>query len=175
MEIPGLGRVTDLDENELRHSEPRSVPVLRGRTCRIVLERYDDDANKEEFHEAIRSFLAAEVSALEAAAPHIFRYYEDCKARGERFGLEYTSIERPEDVWSHITLAPEAYVQRRFYGDKAVYISLECECDWEPEHGLLIVFKKGQSVSKVGEYDGHLTNSDAYADDSLEHVIYKPL
>ena len=26
---------------------------------------------------------------------------------------------------------------------------------------------------KVGGYDGHLTNSDAYADDALEGVVYR--
>jgi hypothetical protein len=28
------------------------------------------------------------------------------------------------------------------------------------------------SVTKVGPHNGHLTNSDAYADDDLENVIY---
>lgn len=61
---------------------------------------------------------------------------------------------------------------RRAYGDKGIYVSLECSCDWEPEHGLQIVFKDGKRVNKISSYDGHLTNSDAYADDDLEDVIF---
>jgi hypothetical protein len=64
-------------------------------------------------------------------------------------------------------------VSRRAYGDKGVYVSIECNCDWEPEHGLQIVLKNGSEVTKVGPYDGHLTNSDAYADSTLEGVVYK--
>lgn len=64
-------------------------------------------------------------------------------------------------------------VTRRPYGDKRIYISLECGCDWEREHGLQIVFKEGQYVNKLGPYDGHLTNSDAFADDALEDIVYK--
>jgi hypothetical protein len=30
-------------------------------------------------------------------------------------------------------------------------------------------------VNKVGEYDGHCTNADAYGDESLEDVVYKPV
>ena len=56
----------------------------------------------------------------------------------------------------------------------AVYISLGCNCDWEQEHGLQIVLKDGLRVTKVGSFDGHLTNSDAYDDASLENVIYRP-
>jgi hypothetical protein len=64
-------------------------------------------------------------------------------------------------------------VTRRAYGDRGIYISLECECEWEEEHGLQIVFKNGLRVNKVGPYDGHVTHSDAYADKSLEDVIYR--
>jgi hypothetical protein len=49
---------------------------------------------------------------------------------------------------------------------------LECECDWEPEHGLQIVFRDGREVTKVGPYDGHLTNSAAYANDDLDGIVY---
>jgi hypothetical protein len=42
----------------------------------------------------------------------------------------------------------------------------------EPEHGLQVVFQNGLRVNKVGPYDGHLTNSDAYGDDNLEQAVY---
>ena len=45
-------------------------------------------------------------------------------------------------------------------------------CGWEEEHGLQLVLKNGLKVNKLGGYDGHLTNSDAFDDESLEHVIY---
>ncbi|WP_420847686.1 DUF6985 domain-containing protein [Natronosporangium hydrolyticum] len=57
--------------------------------------------------------------------------------------------------------------------DQRVYVSIECECAWEPEHGLQIVFRDGAAVTKVGPYDGHLTNSAAYADDTLDGVVYR--
>jgi hypothetical protein len=49
---------------------------------------------------------------------------------------------------------------------------LECECDWEPEHGLQIVVRHGASVTKVGQFDGHLTNAADYARDDLEGIVY---
>ena len=175
MEIPELGLVTDPDDLGWRYSKPMSVGALRGEQCRIVLEGYDDDASKEDFHEAIKNFLAADESALDAAAPHIYRYYEDCKAFWEANNGEPLGIEKPDDIWAHIRLGGEAMVSRRPYGDKGVYVSLECGCDWEREHGLQIVFKNGLAVNKVGAFDGHLTNSDAYDDDRLESVIYKSI
>ncbi|HEU4562804.1 MAG TPA: hypothetical protein VFS20_33550 [Longimicrobium sp.] len=173
MEIPGLGPVTKDDELGWYYGEPMPVPVLDGEMCRIVIDGYDDDPNPEEFHAAIRNFLSADPRVLEEAEPHIYRYYQDCNAVWEPDDDEYLVIARPSDVWRHIQFGSEPTVTRRPYGDQRVYVSLECECDWEPEHGLQIVFKEGLRVNKVGSYDGHLTNSDAYGDPRLEDVIYR--
>jgi hypothetical protein len=35
------------------------------------------------------------------------------------------------------------------------------------------MMSNGLRVNKIGPYDGHLTNSDAYAHDELEDVIYQ--
>ncbi len=110
---------------------------------------------------------------LKEAEPYVFRYYQNCNSNWEPDDEEFVAIESPSDVWCHVQLGSEPMVSRRAYGDKGIYVSLECNCDWEPEHGLQIVFKNGLRVNKVGPYDGHLTNSDAYANGDLEDVIYQ--
>ena len=89
------------------------------------------------------------------------------------YGDNFKPIKSPGGVWAHVRLGSEPTVSRRSYGDKGIYISLECGCDWEKEHGMQIVFKNGLKVNKVGPFDGHLTNADAYDDDSLENVVYR--
>ena len=79
-------------------------------------------------------------------------------------------IRAPEDVWRHVQLGDELWVQRAQSG--RWFVSIECECDWEPEHGLQLVLEDGARVTKVGPYDGHLTNAAAYADPTLEGVVY---
>jgi hypothetical protein len=105
--------------------------------------------------------------------PYDFRYYQNCNSNWDPDDDEFVKIESPGDVWSHVRLGSEPMIGRRAYGDKGIYVSLECNCEWEPEHGLQIVFKDGLRVNKLGPYDGHLTNSDAYANDELEDVIYQ--
>jgi hypothetical protein len=34
------------------------------------------------------------------------------------------------------------------------------------------VWRDGKAITKVGRYDGHMTNSDAYADPELVGVVY---
>lgn len=81
-------------------------------------------------------------------------------------------IKSADELWQHVQLGSKAMVRRRRHRDKCVYIPVECGCDWEVEHGLQIVLKNGLKVNKLGGYDGHLSNSDAFADNSLENVIY---
>lgn len=44
----------------------------------------------------------------------------------------------------------------------AVYVQIAAECDWEPEHGLQIIYRRGVEFCRVSDQDGHLTYSDAY-------------
>jgi hypothetical protein len=173
MEIPGLGVVTKDPQFGWYYSQPMSVSSLGGKVCRIVVAGYDEDSKKDEFHSAIANFLRLPPSALQEVSPHVFRYYQVCNSNWEPDDEEFVDIESPSYVWRHVQFGSEPIVRRRAYGDKGIYVSIECSCDWEPEHGLQIVFKNGQRVNKIGSYDGHLTNSDAYADDELEDVIFQ--
>jgi hypothetical protein len=168
MKIPGLGEVEKDDRLGWCFGPPMAVPVLGGKVCRLVVDGYDGDPRPDDFHAAIANFLSIGQAVLEAAAPFVFRYYNDCVAAA---GAPAT-ISSAGDVWRQVQFGGEPQVTRRAYGDERVYVSLECNCDWEPEHGLVLVFEDGLVVNKVGAYDGHLTNADAYADDALEDVVY---
>jgi hypothetical protein len=86
-------------------------------------------------------------------------------------------LAKPSDVWSYVHFGSELHVSRRTKGDveDGVYLSIECNCDWEPEHGMQLVLRDGRTVSKVSPYDGHLTNADACDDPRLMGVVYVPM
>ena len=158
MEIPGIGMVTIKNEFGSYYRNPLPVRVLGEKLCRIVVEGYDEDANKEDFHVAIANFLSIEPSVLSAVETEVFRYYKDlndgCWTPEDD---EYVTIDSPSDVWEQVRFGDETVVTGRHNGDKGIYVSLCCECDWEDEHGLQIVFKNGLCVNKIGGFDGHLT------------------
>jgi hypothetical protein len=57
MEIPHLGTFTKDHQFGWYYSSPIPVPVLGNIECRIVLEDYDEDEAKEEFHKEVLSCL----------------------------------------------------------------------------------------------------------------------
>jgi hypothetical protein len=148
-----------------------AIKALGGHVCDILLDAdCAQDAQRDDIDAAIKNFVALEPSVLTDVEAHVFRYYLDCKDYFEPGEPGYLEIGVAADVWKHIGFGPDATVGRE---GNAVYISLGCNCDWEPEHGLQIVFKEGRRVNKVGPFDGHFTNSHAYDDPSLEDVIYR--
>lgn len=175
MHVPGLGTVVEDAARGWYRSAPLPVPVLGGEACVFVLDGYDSDPAQHDFHAAIRNFLALDRSVLQAAAPFIHAYYRDIMDDVVAAGDDewYVEIEGPEQVLDHVRLGNEPTVSRDPSGDRHVYVSIECECDWEPEHGLQIVFRDGARVTKVGPFNGHLTNSAAYGDERLADVVYR--
>jgi hypothetical protein len=173
IDVPGLGRLTEeVDAEWVAASRP--VPALGGHKCSFVFQGLDGGPRDEDYFQAARQLLAAGESLLADATPHVHRYCRDMlKLWGDKApALEIT---KPADVWRYVQFGFEAMLSRNRGKGRDVFVSLECNCDWEPEHGLQLVFKNGQTISKVGPFDGHLTNESAYADPRLRGVVYKAI
>lgn len=157
LDIPGLGTVTKSGViDNWYDSEPVEIPVLGGIRRTITVDGYHRSRNKEDFHTAISNFLSAKETVLKAVSKDVHDYYKDNK----RF-YRGPSISK-EQVWDHVRFGDA--IVKRYQGD--TYVSLECGCDWEREHGLQIVFKNGQKITKIGRYDGAL---ESYPD---PNVVY---
>ncbi|MFG2825824.1 DUF6985 domain-containing protein [Kitasatospora sp. NPDC048365] len=170
MEIPGLGPVTLDPDYEGYRSEPTPVPVLGGLPLALVAVGYDGDDAPEDFHAAAAAFLALDAAVLRAAAPPIFAYYLDTRAELGQYG-DLVEIAGPQDVLAHVR--PGGYATLERDDDGPVYVSVECECAWEVEHGLQLVFRGGRAVTKVGPFDGQLTTWREGDPDGLPEAVYR--
>jgi hypothetical protein len=70
-------------------------------------------------------------------------------------------IKDRNEIWKFIHPS-EIYVTRRPYKEQDMYLFVACECDWEQEHGLQLVFRQGKKLTRISDQDGHLTEADAY-------------
>jgi hypothetical protein len=175
---PLLGGLRRNDRFGWYESEPTPVRFLGGRKCRFVFDEYSADEDAViDLRRAVRNALDAGAEVLAAAEPYVAQYCEEMLARYPAEHRPDLHLTKSSDVWSHVDFGSVLHVSRRTSGDveDGVYLSIECACDWEPEHGMQLVLRDGQTVSKVSPYDGHLTNADAYANRKLVGVIYVPM
>ena len=99
---------------------------------------------------AVKRFLALTAADRLAATEPVFENYRDF--------LDLTDIDPlpvtvPEDIWNFVS-PTKVLVSRE---DDDVYIQVLCECDWEVEHGLQLVYRRGDMLTRVSEQDGHPT------------------
>lgn len=159
MNVPALGPLQpDSKIPEWLVSEPISVPFLAGVKLTFTLDGLGD-ADEADTRGAIEAFLALSPEARKGAAPYVFANYQRMAelVSEEDFGCR---IDAENDVWSHVRFS-EVFVSRRHRRDKAIYVQITAECDWEPEHGLQLVYRGGNELVRVSEQDGHLSYTDA--------------
>jgi hypothetical protein len=132
-------------------------------------------AHAEAFGVAVGNIPRLDASALTEVQHLVFQYCQEMLDAYEPADRPAILVRRADDVWHHVSFGSALHVSRRNERDDedGIYFSLECNCAWEPEHGLQIVIRDGLAVTKVGPFDGHLTNSDAFGDPSLRGVVYK--
>jgi hypothetical protein len=63
------------------------------------------------------------------------------------------AITNPTEIWKFVT-ATNIYISKINIED--IYVSVAFECEWEIEHGLQLVFKNGNLLTRISIQDGHL-------------------
>lgn len=159
-----FGLVKLEEKNEKWATEPVNIKFLDCEKCRFVFDdAYITDSNKEDYHLAISNFYNLTKSVLLAVSKYAFQYYQDITSQlnpeSSWYKDSYVYIANENDVWNYVQFC-EILTITRNKEDNTVYICLGASCDWEPEHGLQLVFKKGEFVNRLSQIDFILTNSD---------------
>lgn len=160
MNLPALGPLhPDQDIPEWLVSSPIPVPYFDNLPLTFTMDGLKEE-DSVEVNDAIVGFLKLAASDRCAASPYVYKNYLHMAGLVSKEDL-YCDIPRADIVWNYVTPS-QIYVSRRHRRDKLIYILIAAECEWEPEHGLQIVYRKGVELSRVSDQDGHVTHADAY-------------
>lgn len=140
-------------------SEPLPIPFLGGEKLIITYQDIEGDY-LDAFDSAVACFLKLDEGDKAKSAKYVYKHYRDFVKMVGEDGTE-KRIDSEEEVWDFVT-PTHLNVQRRAYGDEQIYVQLCCECEWEYEHGLQLVFRLGSELKRVSDQDGHLTHTDAF-------------
>lgn len=156
-------------------SEPTKIPLLNDNYLKITFLEFvpqQDVAFITDTDKALGNFLSLTPTYLHSFSELLFK---QCKEFLESIGYDSDhealwNLTDPGSIWNFVH-PTEIMVSRRHRRDKDIYIVVLCECDWEEEHGLQLVFRQGQILSRVSDQDGHLTRSDAYNTSDEEDLL----
>ncbi len=175
MDIGGVGRWTTDPHTELLTSPSVAVDSLGGSSGRFVIDSgILSLENERQFADTVADFTHRDQGALHAASRFAYQYYLDTARLSSEQGrdVDIPEVDDEGAIWRHVTFGREFDLHLGRDGDASVYLSVECECEWETEHGLQIVFRSGREVCKLGPFDGHMTNAEAFGRRDLADRIY---
>lgn len=135
------------------------IPYFDSMKLKVTLMNVRKDQIGDEYNSAINNFLALNSSNRLNASKYVYMNYTvTLKAVGEdQFDFK---IDTDQHVWNHIK--PIDIMVKKRKKDGLVYVIVEADCDWDDEHGIQIIYKDGNKLSRVSEQDGHLAYSDAH-------------
>ncbi len=156
-------------------SSPIEIPFFDNLKLKITYIDFLPENDKEfisETDDALKYFLEKSESDRLSISNLVYKnctdflneigYNEDDKKLWE--------IKDQNEIWEFVHPI-EIYISRRRHKDKNIYIEINCECEWEDEHGLLLVFRKGKQITRVSQIDGHITEADAYDISDSEDIL----
>ncbi len=150
-----------------------AVPYFNGDTIQMDA----CDLEPTEALPALKNFLALSNEQRQSDARHLVAY---CKLMIEAVGEEVledmeVSEVTAEKIWNHTQVSHIFFGKLdagKYAAETTVYLQIEGNVDWEPEHGLQMSWANGNKLVKAGPFDGHPTNGHAYAKPEYDRYVF---
>ena len=147
-------------------SDQVEIPFFNGEKLTVTFMDFEPEHDKtfiEEADQALSNFLKLNSEDRNSISNLA---YKNCMDFLDMVGFDEADeqlrqIKDQNEIWNFI-YPTEVYITRRPYKEQDIYVTIACECDWEQEHGLQLVFRQGKKLTRISDQDGHLTEADAY-------------
>lgn len=185
LELKRFGQIKlSMDEHGSYVTPKQKIPLFRNAKlfgnvkAEFELNGFDEDKDKDPqaFSVAIDNFLAMPKSAMAQLEEPIFNYYQEIAETLPPELIKYElggKIKKAEHVWHKIDFKGASVVVQRQFGAEEMrlrqqageipndapnhmVVVFRCDCSWDLEQGLQMVFRNGNELLNVGEWGGAL-------------------
>ena len=144
--------------------EPVAIPYFDGLRMTVTFDGIDEANCLQEADAALRNFLKLSSTDRIADSPAVLANYKE--------NLQFSDIEplelsEPSAIWAYVQPQHLAVTSETEGVERDFYIQIEGECNWEIEHGLALVFRQGRMLTRLSQYDGHLTEAHAFGQSDI--------
>jgi hypothetical protein len=139
-------------DEEFFESAPFEIPYFDNKKLTIGFVEAKHQPYLDLADSVLRNFLKLTPRDRINDSQPIFKYYDETLKFGYTKNL---NIKTPSEIWNHVS-ANEIIIHWDENSD--FYLCVSCGCDWEEEHGLQLVFKNGQTLTRASGHDGHFAD-----------------
>lgn len=145
------------------------VPYFDGQS----LELDEDQASlPNEAQEALAAFLSLTNEQRLSEPSLVYQYYQDFRGVGDFadwLDEEMGVLTDDETIWARVSLD---FLDVRQGINGLWYVVAAGDCDWDREHGIMMVWLQGAALTRVGPDDGDLGDYDREGEADQTSVIY---
>ena len=148
-----VGQLSPIDfDPDFFYSKPYPIPYFDNKELKVGFidakhQPYLDAADK-----VLEDFLGLSSVDRIKNSDIVYHYYSETLKYGYTKTLD---IKIAEDVWNFVT---PTEIIIHWDEDANFHLCVSCECEWEVEHGLQLVFTNGQTLTRASGHDGHFTD-----------------
>lgn len=128
-------------------SEPYSIPYFKNQKLKIGFVEAKHLEYLIKADEVLQNYLKLNEEHKSKDSDLVFNYYQESLKLGYTNALDINAI---DEVWNFV-YPSEIIVDWDEKGD--FYLNVSCECEWEKEHGLQLVFKDGLKLIRAGGHE----------------------
>ena len=137
-----IGELTS-DEHDMYiyYGKPIKTPYFDN--LNIVIGIYDatDESILKEADKALENFFKLDSKDRIRDSKLVLDYYKIC----EDYIPKPLKIENEKDIWNYVTPSIITVCES--------IVEISCECEWEIEHGLQLIFKDGKKLIRAGGHE----------------------
>lgn len=145
------GQLTQDDHfEEWWNSELIEIPYFKNKRLKIIFTEAEFEGYFKLAEIAINNFMQLSITDSESHSSQIIENYK------QNLIFDYTprlELKSDNEIWNFVYPSVIILAQNEV---GVIYVLVECGCEWEEEHGLQLVFKNGQQLTRVSYNDGGL-------------------
>jgi hypothetical protein len=134
---------------ELYESQPLEIQYFNNIKVKIGFIDAEDEIYLKSADKILNDFLQLDLNNKINDTQKVYDYYLEILKYGYTSPLK---IDTPQDIWNFVN-PNEIIIHWDESGD--YYLCVDCDCEWEQEHGLQLVFKNGITLTRASGNDGH--------------------
>jgi hypothetical protein len=148
-----VGQLDPIDyDPDFFYSQPFPIPYFDNIELKVGFVEAEHQPYLDGADKVLENFFGLNSKDRTGNSDIVYHYYSETL----KFGYtEQLDIKTPKDIWNFVT---PTEIIIHWDEKERFYLCVSCECEWEEEHGLQLVFTDGQTLTRASEQDGHLTD-----------------
>jgi hypothetical protein len=128
-------------------SEPFEIPYFENMALKVGFVEAKHQPYLDIADRVLENFLKLNSTDKIRNSEMVYHYFKKTLRNGST-----NNISNIQDIWNFVKPTD---IIIHWDENNDFFLCVSCDCEWEKEHGLQLVFKNGETLTRASGHDGH--------------------